>query len=199
MLAVLLIFACSGDAGPAPDPSGDSGSLSVGASGITGSTGSTGDTGGGSPTDPCREGELQFAPGVGSYDVFPLQAGDVLTIIQGPQGGYHVDFAGVVSPVPDVGIILRPLLTLDDGVIVAGEDDVIQAGFFRYDEPTCTGEFSGTRMFVLSDASALCALVGRDATVSLQLEDFDGRSASTELAVTLDVDLIDPYTCATIL
>jgi hypothetical protein len=193
MMLLALILACSGDRTDDAPSGGDSADPSVGPTVDSGHTGSIGPTG--TSPDPCREGALAYEPAVGSYEVVPLEEGDVLTVIQGPQGGYHVDFAGVASPVPDVGIIVRPLVTLDDGTILAGEDDVVQAAFADYDPDTCSGSFIGVRMFVLSDAATLCSHEGQAATVDLVVEDFDGRSTSVSLGVTIGIDLLEPYDC----
>ena len=202
---ILWLWACAGgdgDVPAAPDPSTTPSTLSTGldtgldtghGTGTSRPTAATADTG--ELPDPCAEGELAYQPGVGPYVVYPVADGDDLTVVQGPQGGYHVDVAGVVAPVTDMGLIVRPLLSLADGTIVAGEGDVIQVGFGVYDPPTCEGSFADARMFVLSDAASLCAIDGRPAVYRVEVETFDGRSTVVERAVTLRIDLLDPYTC----
>ena len=136
-----------------------------------------------------------FTAGVGAYAFEPIGDGAVLTVIQGPQGGYHVDWAGLVAPVPDVGVILLPTVTLDDGTVFATTERGIQDTFDLHDAATCTGTFTGSRMFVDGDAASLCALEGAAATVALEVQDFGGRSTATAFGVTLAVDLLAPYDC----
>jgi len=191
---ILWWLACAGG-DPAPSsPSPDSATDTAADTAPTAATGADSTA----PLDPCEQGELQLEPGVGPYQVTPVGDGDVLVIIQGPQGGYHVDVAGIASPVTDLGLIVRPTLALDDGTPVAGEGDEIQVGFSVYDEAECRGSFADARMFVLSDAASLCAIAGRSATYRVEVESFDGRSVSASRDVVLDVDLLDPYTCETL-
>jgi len=197
----LWLWACGGG-GSDDDPATPTDDSSVApTSATTADTHTASETAG--PTadtapDPCSVGPLSLVPGVGPYTVYPVADDDTLVIIQGPQGGYHVDVAGIVEPVTDFGAIVRPLLTLDDDTIVAGDGDVIQVGFSVYDADACRGQFADARMFVLSDAQSLCAIAGRTATYEVTVETFDGRTTTEARTVVLEIDLLDPYTCDTL-
>ncbi len=189
MLTIVLALACTGsDADP---PSGE------GTGAFTEDSGSTGD-----PTDAettvCREGELQHVAAVGSYEQQPLFDGQTVVLTQGPQGGYHVDMNGVVSPVPDVGVVVAAELRLDDGTQVAFTDGA-QVAF--EDWADCEGAYVQARMFWNSslDAATLCSFVGREATMDQTLEDLaTGRMVSGSYAVSFDVALFHG-TCADLL
>lgn len=171
-LAWCAVIACSGsdDAGSTPSTS----------------TADTGPT----PEAVCLEGELSLAPFLGSYGLTPLVEDGDLLMQQGPQGGYHVDVSGVISPIPSTGVVVRGTLTVDgDGTVVAATDGV-QVAFVRWE--ACEGEFQGARVFldVALDAEILCGFVGEPATFELEVEDLvTGRSVAQTFGVTLDLAL----------
>jgi hypothetical protein len=119
--------------------------------------------------DPCEDGDLQFVPSIGTYDLAPLFDGGPLVIQQGAQGGYHVDVGGSLGPVPDFGALVIGTLTLD-GLVLASTEGA-QVAYSDWAE--CQAGFQGARIFMDSTLSGptLCGFVGQQATFDLRVED----------------------------
>lgn len=121
-----------------------------------------------------------------SLEWVPLSDGDEVTIVQGIQGGYHVDAAGQIGPYRQEVTISGSLTVLDGK---GGQPtEVAQAQPFNYflvdyDDSTCTGEFYGAQVRLLQDFNnemRIRQMLGRDATIEVTVTDLDGNDAVTE-------------------
>src|SRR5690349_18644648 len=70
-----------------------------------------GDSDSGSPTnggDACASGDIAVDVGTGDDAYVPLADGDTVTMVHGPQGGWHVETGGLVTnSEPEVAILPR--------------------------------------------------------------------------------------------
>ncbi len=185
-MLLLLALACSGSD---PDPPVDTTDT------VDSDTGSVMDS---VQDDVCLQGDLLHVPTVGSYEQEPLTDGMTLVLLQGAQGGYHVDMNGRIEPVPEVGVVIAAELLLDDGTQLAFTDGA-QAAYTTWTD--CVGLYGQARMFWNSelDATTLCGFVGRPATMTQTVEDLGTeRAVSGVFDVVFDVALFNG-TCADLL
>jgi len=185
-MLLFLALACSGSEADPPVGTKDT---------VDSDTGSVMDS---VQDDVCLEGDLVHVPTVGSYEQEPLVDGMTLVLLQGPQGGYHIDMNGRIEPVPEVGVVVEAELLLDDGTQVAFTDGA-QAAYTTWTD--CVGVYGQARMFWNSelDATALCGFVGQPATMAQTVEDLgSGRVVSHQFDVVFDVALFNG-TCADLL
>lgn len=160
--------------------------LAMLAAGTTSCTGST-------STD-CAEGPIEVTLGSGMAAFEPLAEGDDVTMVFGPQGGWHIDVSAHLSGIgPEVE--LRPAARrVSDGLPLAGDQQAIFLLLADYDATSCTGDAMGIRAFV-DDATPdvpypdfICSLDGAPIELSLEVSDFGSRTASDSLVVTARPD-----------
>jgi hypothetical protein len=192
-VAVIGLAACSGS------PSGD---------------GKDGDSG--STAEGCTSQDLSVVVGTGELAYEPLNAGDVVTTVHGPQGGWHIWTAVDVSfSEPQVSI--QPTVTVPDygDIQVSGNQQPQFVALSNYDETSCNGQFYGMRSFIDTDSAVLdglcsggfepacdnaqaviCALAGHEMDLCVTVADIvDGRSATSCTTVTAQLDPVDEPAC----
>lgn len=143
---------------------------------------------------PCERGPIEIEIGDGLTDFVPLAAGDEVTMVFGPQGGWHVDVAArVTGATADVEV--RPTVRrVTDGLQLAGEQAASLLLLAGHDEETCTGDALGVRAFLDDAAPSLpypdfiCSLDGSPLEVSVEVSDFAGRSGDASLEVIARTD-----------
>ncbi len=141
-------------------------------------------TDGGDPLANCPDESLTLELGTGANDYEPVGDGDTLEIIAGNQGGYHVDASGLVGPLPQSVQVTGTLTTLapnapkDQRVVASGQAQVDLAA---YDDPSCTGEFWGMRLFTESnELQRICQITRAGAVMEVTVGDLDGTVSVTE-------------------
>lgn len=146
--------------------------------------------------DACAVSPLTVEVGGGESSFRPLTDGADVVIVHGPQGGWHVDVAGVVGHARQT-VAVRPRLVLEaDGTQLAGDQQDEYVALADYDVGACTGRFWGRRAFVDdvqgTDQAFICELEGAVATLSVEVRDpQDERLATDEIRVVLRVDPVD--------
>ena len=154
------------------------------------------------PTDDagrCPE-TLEVTLGTGLDAYLALADGDPAQMVHGPQGGWHIDSAGLVTG-PSIQVAITPSLHLGDRQI-AGDQQPWFTALAAWDAESCSGEFWGVRAYIDDEVTGLppgtdvlqdyiCPLAGQSLRFSVVVEDLDSGVTSTD-EVTVRV-LLDPY------
>ena len=141
----------------------------------------------------CGEA-VTVAVGTGDAAYVPLEAGDPVTMVHGPQGGWHIlGSALVLNSAPIVSLHFT-IHTIDGGVLIA--DNTYRV--LLVENPPCGGSFPG--MYAYLNVSALAEgeadtppeLLG-DARLTMRIEatDDDGGLGAGEIEVIAALDPID--------
>lgn len=144
------------------------------------------------PADPCSA-PLVVEPGLGADAFTPLASGDTLPLIQGVAGGWHAEYAVRVHHLqpydeehPDGAVAVHADLWVD-GVVVADGGQPTYSGV----EPVepCVGEVLDLRAWSQASLEEVCALIGAEATLELEVADAsdETRVDTLERSVILDV------------
>ena len=162
------------------------------------------------PATGCVAGGLTLEPATGVDDstFAPLVAGDPVVMVHGPQGGWHIDFAGTVGNSSEIVSIDATFTNVATGAIVAGLGQqparlaltpIAGAG-----SPwACEGRYYGVRVFVDDIATTvtqddICDLEGAtlqlDAVIT-SLEDPQTPPVILSTTVTAALDPIDIPAC----
>lgn len=176
---VLALVACSPDEGPTettgtPSPT------------PTGSV-PTADT----APDPCTVPSVTVGTGVKAYK--PLQDGDSVTVVFGPQGGWHVDVAGLVTGTEQIVSVLPSLTWSAKSQSLTGA--LAPLTLAQVPTKPCGFTFFGVRAIfddelLPKDAQAfVCGLDGEDAELEVTVTDpVTGATATEGVTVTLTRD-----------
>lgn len=166
---------------------------------------SEGDDGGGSETPldaaACTAEDITLEVGTGKSGYVPLEDGDPVTMVHGPQGGWHVETGGRLLN-SEREIAIYPSIRSEDLEVTGDQQPAYQA-LADYEETTCEGVFYGVRTFVEATRDSgptgldfVCALAGRTVTFALTTEDLStGRQETAEVDVVLALDPIDVPNC----
>lgn len=151
----------------------------------------------------CSLDGFAVAVGTGVEAYEPLAEGDPVTMVHGPQGGWHVDVAGRVSgSEPEISVL--PAIRSDRlGLRLAGAQPPNYLALTGWDEGTCDGTFSAVRAYLDTDPpdgptgqDFVCALAGETVTLSVEATGLDGGSEATgEVDVVLALDRLDIPSC----
>jgi hypothetical protein len=125
----------------------------------------------------------------------PLIEGDTVTLVHGPQGGWHVGLDTRIHGRPTQ--YFEPYVFLaKTGEQLAGADNGFQLPLWGFDDSTCTGDMAG--MFAYLDDSPeidqgfICGLVGQELLVGLVVTDELGAAAEVSVVVVATPDPADP-------
>jgi hypothetical protein len=180
--------------GDDPDPADDPGP--PGDTGPGEDTGPGDDTGPGEDTGPhsCFDEPVKIDVGTGENTYEPLIEGQPITMVHGPQGGWHI-LGSVRAHNTDAIITVHFTVTHDDsGVNVV--DNTYRVALVPDGE--CSGYFPG--MFGYLEVSGLAEgeldtppeLMGSDSlTMTMDVVDFSGRVGSAQLTVRAQLDPAD--------
>ncbi len=105
----------------------------------------TGDSGGGRT---CSG--LEVSLGEGAFAYAPREDGDAVTLVHGPQGGWHVELAGEVRGSRGAVRLVPSVVEATQQVSIAGEgqEDEPPVQLSGWSASTCAGTFYGFRVFV---------------------------------------------------
>lgn len=168
--------------------------------------------GGASDSDPtdetggatgCTADDIALEVGTGEEAYVPLADGDTVTMVHGPQGGWHVETGGLVTH-SETEVSILPAIRSDGlGIDVTGAQQANFQALASYDESACTGVFYGVRAFIETDRPTgpagqefVCSLAGEAVTLSVVTEDLVSlRQATAEVDVVLQLDPADIPNC----
>ncbi|MEQ1564884.1 MAG: hypothetical protein ABMA64_04545 [Myxococcota bacterium] len=154
-------------------------------------------------TDSCTSEAIQLEVGTGEMQFLKLAAGDPVTLVHGPQGGWHV-WTAIQSKFSEPEVSILPSITVPSmGGLTLSGDQQAQFVALLYDEATCDGAFAGLRAYVDTDQATgptgldlICALEGVEMELCVNVTDIvDGRSADQCVTVTAELDAVDVPNC----
>jgi hypothetical protein len=151
--------------------------------------------------DDCATGDITLSVGSGAESYEPLVSGDRVIMVHGPQGGWHVETAGLVER-SEKDVSIQPSIVAGD-IDVTGVLQPDYRALVGYDDDQCSGTFFGTRAFVDYDRDDgpsgqvfICSLEGAMATFSVRVQDIVSlREVTSAVEVMLDLDPVDVYAC----
>ena len=167
---------------------------------VTGSTTTSGlTTGTTTGTVPPTE---WIVVGNGDDEHLPLSNGDYVTIVHGPQGGWHIDVSGEVYGTGVVVGLLVSATRTEDDVVVASNSTATFIQLAGWEPVGQVGIFVGERAFldVYIPFEEVCALHGAELELCAEAEDLanPGTWASGCVTVIADPDPVDVEGCATL-
>jgi len=154
-------------------------------------------------THACHDGPLELSVGTGAIMFEPLSTGSPVTIVHGPQGGWHIDIAGEVTGTTDIVEVASVITLASSGDAIAGDQQPTRIALSDWDDAGCTGNFFGITTYVddipSTDQQAICDMEGETLTIELTVTDLSAPSITiTEvLDVTMALDAIDVKPCST--
>jgi len=197
MLPLLAMLACGGGgAGKAGDSAVSADTDTDTLTDVDTDTDTDVATDSGTDADPCYSGDVLVTLGEGETGFNTLSAGDDITMVNGPQGGWHIDFAVELDKTHD-GVGLTPSVIEDaTGQLLCGQgtDATSYASLVMSD--TCAGSMTAIRCFLndMPDPTkwTFCDLDGASITATMDVEDLtDGRSGTSSIQLTARVDPTD--------
>ncbi|MFT4626879.1 MAG: hypothetical protein ACI8PZ_005560 [Myxococcota bacterium] len=126
-------------------------------------------------------------------DGVPLADGDTVTMVHGPQGGWHVGLSAVIRG--SKALTLQPMVTrVDTGEALAGAENAFGVFLWDWDEETCIGGMQGMIAYLddpgAVDQAYICGLVGLELDVRLSATDPE-TGAADEVGVRV-IAALDP-------
>jgi hypothetical protein len=176
------------------------GALAVGASGCAGGGSGTGDDG--TTGTGCGAEDYFVEIGTGEFQYESLADGDVVTMIHGPQGGWHV-WTSVVTHGSEPEVRIRPAIEAPDLGIRVTDPDLESFVALVYDDAACEGTHWGERAYLDTDRDSgpkglefVCSLDGQNLELTVEVADLvSGRSASGTVSVVAALDPVDVADC----
>ncbi len=153
------------------------------------------------PDTDCATDQLAMSPGTGAFAYEPLVAGDRVTVVHGPQGGWHLWVAGSVTGTAATSVLVAPqVVVLRDGTQLAGDQEP-QAVAVTSDG--CGGTFYGGFAYLddyTPDAGtlldAICRLEGEALELTVTVTDpATGDTTTTAVEVVAERDPYDEAFC----
>lgn len=181
------------------------GLLAVGC--VPGSTGvSATDDGPGPAVRDCPSA-LAVQAGTGEDGFVALEPLDTVTMVHGPQGGWHVDTSGLVTGSTGQVSAAPRLVLRDSGETIAGDQQPQYLALVDYRDAECDGTFYGVRAFLDDQMEArdtattpqevICGYAGRIAELTVDVGDLTTEeTTSAAVEVTLELDPRDLDACA---
>ena len=147
---------------------------------------------------------LSVELGEGDTRFIPSAEGDTVTLVHGPQGGWHIDVAGRVSGTSAFVRVHTSVVVPATGVEIGGpgqeNDSAIQLANFE----DCTGDFIKSRVYLDDNDGSLpwgqdefCALHGNPIDLSVRVTNLVTEETSvTSRRVIAGRDSVDDTKCA---
>ncbi len=145
----------------------------------------------------CLANGLTVEPGTGIDTYVGLDDGDAMTMVHGPQGGWHIDVGGLVTNTNQLVSIDAKFVDTDTDTLVAGDQVEVRQALVGWDDVGCTGEFFGVRVFVddLADTVTqddICDLEGANLEMTLTVIALESKPAATTVVTLPVVAALDP-------
>jgi len=157
----------------------------------------TGDKGALNDSSACGDAPATVEVGGGAMDFEPASDGDPVTMVHGPQGGWHVLASVRLDAVDPIVSLHYTIAVQPDGAVVSDNTYRVQ---ILQDTP-CGGYYPGMYGYLLVDALAEGELdtppellAGRELLLRIDIEDQAGRTASDTLTAVAALDPMDADT-----
>lgn len=137
-------------------------------------------------SEPSCEGlEPSLSLGTGEFHFEAIDDGDAVTLVNGPQGGWHVWTSGLLTGLGPVVSVLATLVDEQSAIPIAGSDDLpvtldlSEPGTGTFAPDTCAASFFGLFAYI-DDAQPMgedsyldliCMLEGRPLSFSAKVTD----------------------------
>lgn len=173
---IALLLGCQPTRAPhiTPGDSADTARADTAGAGDTAAPGETGDTG-----DPCLAQPPRAEAGTGETEFVPLEDGDPVVVVNGPQGGQHI-LGSLRTWNTDGVVAVRYTLTLAiEGTVLSDQTYRIQ----MFEEGECQWVYPGMfgyLGFVYGDGEGI---LKRDVVMRMEVEDANGLTAEDEVLV----------------
>lgn len=190
-----LLLGCPGsDPGKGDSGNGTTATGTGSGSGTGGGTGAA--TGTGSGTGGGTGFPIEVGNGATSHS--PAGAGAPVEMVHGPQQGWHIEVSGEVQGLGAVVGVVVEARRVDDGTLVASNENATFLQLADYDAASATGWFAGERALVGTDPDAICPLAGVELDLCARAEDLaaPGTFAEGCARVVAALDPIDVAPCA---
>lgn len=145
--------------------------------------------------DGCGSGGFSVEPGTGVDAFVPLAEGDLLEVVHGPQGGWHLEIGGRVRGASDILLVNATAVVVATGVQIAGDQVPTVAQPEDFDPNACEGTFFHKPAFVddrePTDLAFVCSLAGEALDFTVHVTDGASgltRSAGVRVTAALDPD-----------
>lgn len=146
----------------------------------TATTGASGDTG---TPHPCGAASLRLGRGIDTH--VPLDDGDGVVLVHGPQNGWHVDLSAELRRTSDLMGFDASVVVVDSGVRIAGDQPATFVSLVRVDE--CVAQTSGLR-FLVDDVKEpkggyqafICSLDDLEIDIELTGTDLDTKAVLSD-------------------
>lgn len=135
------------------------------------------DTDATTPSDPCAAPVTLAIDNDEAAFSEPLAAGSAVTMVFGPQGGWHIWFAGDVGGASQNVTVDTRVTQKDTGVVIG--DATVALALRYFDAEACTGQFAGVYGYLnaMQPASGssyldyICSLEGDTLTLEVTVTD----------------------------
>ncbi len=157
-------------------------------------------------TSSCEDPDMTLTLGTGADSYVALAEGDPVTLVHGPQGGWHIEVSGQVAHTSQEVAILPTITVVSSGDQIAGDQNQNLMALSNFDDASCSGEFFGVNALVgdphpedtLPESCYICSLAGELLDLSITVEDFNSGDSVTEtVQVIVEPDPGDVEPCAT--
>jgi hypothetical protein len=164
--------------------------------------GQSDDVEGGTVGDDDSEGtngveDIMLVLGIGAEEFAPVEAGDSVTLIHGPQGGWHLEAAGLVQQsAPEVSVQPRVIVPELDDLELVGQQGPTFVALVGYDPAVREGVFYNVRGLLDSDQELVCSLAGLTLRYEITVAEFTtDRTATASIDVVAALDPADEPLC----
>ena len=176
--------------------------MGLAALGLGACSGGATDTGDGTTGPGCAAEDYSVEVGTGEFQFESLSDGDVVTMIHGPQGGWHV-WTSVITHGSEPEVRIRPAIEAPDLGIRVTDPDLESFVALVYDDAACEGTHWGERAYLDTERDSgpqgldfVCGLEGQTFELTVDVADLvSGRSASGTVSVVAALDPIDVAEC----
>lgn len=143
----------------------------------------------------CVIEEFVVEPGTGTDAFDPLEDGDTIEIVHGPQGGWHIEVGGRVFGTSSILLVTATTTVVSTEVQITGEQVPIVSQPDDWDPETCAATFFNHPAFVddhtPTDQDFICSLAGEELDFTIEVTDTATdavQTVSVRLVAVLDED-----------
>lgn len=161
------------------------------------------------PPAECLQDDIVLTCGTGETEFEALTPNMHVTMVHGPQGGWHI-WTSISAQFAEQDVALLPTITIPSEGDLKISSTTAPGDFvaLKYDVDTCTGTYVGQQARLDPSVvaanpdnwqSVVCGWAGETVHLRLDVSDLsDGRTASCEADVVVELDPGDVDVCASL-